>query len=111
MARLSADQVSLGRNEARLRRNQYSQPGGYFVTIVTHRRRCLFGEVVDGNVQLSEAGRIVNEMWRGLSERFANASADLFVVMPNHVHGIVTVGAQLMGPMVAGRARGIAPLH
>jgi len=86
------------RRSIRLKEFDYSQPGGYFVTIVTHHRRCLFGEVVDGIVQLSEAGRIVNEMWRGLSERFANASADLFVVMPNHVHGIVTVGAQLIGP-------------
>ena len=86
------------RRSIRLKEFDYSQPGGFFVTIVTHQRRCLFGEVVDGNVQLSEAGRIINEMWRGLSERFANASADLFVVMPNHVHGIVTVGAQLIAP-------------
>jgi REP element-mobilizing transposase RayT len=66
------------------------------VTLVTHQRRCVFGEVVDGNVQLSAAGRVVNEIWRGLSERFANASADLFVVMPNHVHVIVAVGAQFI---------------
>jgi putative transposase len=85
------DSTKRSRRSVRLKEFDYSHPGSYFVTIVTHRRRCVFGEVVDGSVQLSEAGQVVNEMWRGLSERFPNLSADLFVVMPNHVHVIVNV--------------------
>jgi putative transposase len=90
------------RRSIRLKEFDYSQPGLYFVTIVTHQRKCVFGEVADGSVQLSEAGRVVNEMWHGLPERFPDASADLFVVMPNHVHVIVNVGAQFIAPGGAG---------
>ena len=94
--------IEKSRRSIRLKDFDYSQSGAYFVTIVTHQRRCFFGEVAGGDVQLSEAGRIVNEMWQRLSERFDNVSADSFVVMPNHVHGIVTVGAQLIAPDGAG---------
>lgn len=86
------------RRSIRLKEFDYSQPGSYFVTMVTHQRKCLFGEVVEGNVQLSEAGTIVSEMWRGLPERFPNVLADLFVVMPNHIHVVVDVGAQFIAP-------------
>ena len=86
------------RRSIRLKEFDYSQSGMYFVTIVTHRRKCFFGEIVGGNVQLSDAGTIVSEIWRGLSERFLNASADLFVVMPNHIHVVVDVGAQFIAP-------------
>jgi REP element-mobilizing transposase RayT len=93
-----SDSTRTRRGSIRLKDYDYSQAGGYFVTLVTHQRRCVFGEVVDGNVQLSAAGRVVNEIWRGLSKWFANASADLFVVMPNHVHVIVAVGARFIAP-------------
>lgn len=86
------------RRSIRLKEFDYSQPGLYFVTIVTHQRRCLFGEVVDGKVQLNSAGNIVSEMWHGLSDRFPNVSVDLFVVMPNHIHVVVNVGAQFIAP-------------
>src|SRR5258706_11147815 len=84
------------RRSIRLKEFDYSQPGLYFVTIVTHQRKCLFGEIVDGKVRLTKAGTIVSEIWVGVQERFPNVSADLFVVMPNHVHGIITVGAQFI---------------
>ena len=53
---------------------------------------------MDGQVQLSGAGKIVAEMWTGLADRFPNVSVDLFVVMPNHIHVIVNVGAQFIAP-------------
>ena len=86
------------RRSIRLQEYNYSQPGMYFVTIVTRQRRGLLGEVVDGKVQLNSAGNIVSEMWHGLSDRFANVSVDAFVVMPNHLHGIVNVGAEFIAP-------------
>ncbi len=97
--------IEKSRRSIRLKDFDYSKPGAYFVTIITHQRRCLFAEVACGNVQLNEAGRIVNEMWQRLSERFDNVSADSFVVMPNHVHGIVTVGAQLIAATVLDRVK------
>jgi len=91
------------RRSIRLKEFDCSQPGSYFVTMVTHRRRCLFGVIVDGDVQLNEAGTVVSEIWRGLSDRFSNVSADSFVVMPNHVHVIVNVaiGRNLLRPIAA----------
>ena len=66
----------------------YTNAGGYFVTICTRARTCHFGNVVGGAVTLSSAGRIVQETWDSLPQRFSVAP-DEFVVMPNHVHGIV----------------------
>jgi REP element-mobilizing transposase RayT len=90
--------VKRSRHSIRLKEYDYSQPGSYFVTTVAYQRRCLFGEVVDGKVQLTSAGTIVSEMWRGLPDRFLAVSVDAFVIMPNHIHGIVAVGAQFIAP-------------
>jgi REP element-mobilizing transposase RayT len=87
------------RRSIRMKEVDYSQPGLYFVTMVTQQRRCYFGEIVDGDVHLSAAGQVVSQMWRCLSDRFPNVSADLFVVMPNHFHVIVAVGAQFIAPV------------
>ena len=75
----------------RLKGYDYSQSGGYFVTICTEHRRCTLGEVVGGLVQLSSAGQIVESIWSGLPGRFAGIEIDAYVVMPNHFHGIVMV--------------------
>ena len=82
------------RRSLRLRGFNYSSEGAYFVTICTQNRECLFGGVVDGEMRLNDVGRVVQIVWNGLSERFPNVELDAFVVMPNHVHGIlVIVGA------------------
>ncbi len=65
--------------------------GWYFVTVCTHERACLLGEVVDGAIVLSEAGRAVQQSWNGLPALFEDVVLDAFVVMPNHVHGIVGI--------------------
>jgi REP element-mobilizing transposase RayT len=69
----------------------YTQPGAYFVTICTRDRVCLFGEVVGGQMQLNELGRLVEWTWQDLSNHVANIVLDAFVVMPNHVHGIIII--------------------
>ena len=71
----------------------YAQPGTYFVTICTTNRVCSFGRVHDGVVELSPAGCEVSAAWQALPERFPSIELDAFVVMPNHVHGIVSIRA------------------
>jgi REP element-mobilizing transposase RayT len=74
----------------------YKQPGAYFVTICTQNRACLLGAVVDGEMQLSNAGEIAKAAWNELPARFPSVRLDAFIVMPNHAHGIIAVGAQFI---------------
>jgi REP element-mobilizing transposase RayT len=71
----------------------YSQPGAYSVTICVEDRLCLFGEIIDGEMQSNAAGRTVERIWRFLPRRFVGIGLDAFVVMPNHMHGIILIGA------------------
>jgi putative transposase len=79
------------RRSIRLKGYDYSQAGAYFITICTQDRACLFGKVVNGEMQLNDAGRMVLAEWNMLPERFPHVVLDAFVVMPNHVHGIVVI--------------------
>ncbi len=81
------------RRTIRARGYDYSQPGSYVVTICTWEREFFLGEVVDGEMQVNEVGALVLNVWNGLPDRFAGVALDAFVVMPNHVHGIVILGA------------------
>ena len=67
----------------------YSSPGYYFITVVTHNRDHLFGEVIDGKMRLNEYGKIVNKEWRITGEKHDTIVLDEFQVMPNHMHGII----------------------
>jgi putative transposase len=86
------------RRSIRLTGYDYKQSGAYFVTIVTRNRNCLFGDISDGEMVLSDTGRIAQVSWIGLSSRFPAVLVDSFVVMPNHIHGIIIVGAQFIAP-------------
>lgn len=79
------------RRSIRLKGYDYSQPGAYFITIVTQDRACLFGEVVDGEMQLNLAGRMVQRVWEEMPVFYPGVETDAFVVMPNHIHGIVVL--------------------
>ncbi len=79
------------RRSIRLKGYDYSQPGAYFITIVTQNRECLFGDVVDGKMRLNDAGRMVERWWLELNHKFPAARTDAYVVMPNHFHGIVII--------------------
>jgi putative transposase len=93
------------RRSLRLDGYDYAQAGAYFVTVCTQNRMCLFGDIVDGVMRLNDAGRMVRSVWEGLPDRFAGMELDAFVVMPNHVHGIITfVGAGLALPEEKGAA-------
>ena len=77
------------RRSIRLKGYDYTQAGAYFVTICTQNRECLFGEVVDGVIRPNTHGAIVFEAWHDLPNHYPNVTLDAFVVMPNHVHGII----------------------
>lgn len=77
------------RKSPRLQGYDYSQSGAYFVTICTHLRQHLFGRVEDGEMNLSDVGEIVSDRWYALPEHHPRVELDNFVVMPNHVHGII----------------------
>ena len=79
------------RRSIRLKGYDYSRPGAYFVTICTQGRLCLFGDVVDGNVVLNESGRMVQTVWNEIPHHYPYVDIDAFVVMPNHIHGIVVI--------------------
>jgi len=89
------------RRVIRLQGYDYSQAGAYFVTVCTQNRTPLFGDVVDGDLLLNDAGRMVTAEWLALPARFPTIELDAFVVMPNHLHGIIVtttipVGAALV---------------
>ena len=86
------------RQSIRLRNYDYSQPGAYFVTICIWEKEFLLGQIEHSQVVLSEAGEIAQAVWSELPGRFPFVTLDEYVVMPNHVHGILVVGAQFIAP-------------
>jgi putative transposase len=79
------------RRSIRLRGYDYSQRGIYFVTICTNKKECFLGKVSNGAVVLEDAGWAVRKTWLSLPERFPGAVLDQFVVMPNHLHGVIAI--------------------
>jgi putative transposase len=87
----------------RLKGYDYKQAGAYFVTICTYDRALLFGQFVNGKLILNETGRMVEQCWNDIPAHFPHVELDEFVVMPNHVHGILSimepVGAKNLSPL------------
>src|SRR3954453_20292180 len=100
------------RKSIRLKGYDYSQAGAYFITICCHNRHCVFGEIPVGAgftpahnkgkphglgqpqgiaPTLNDYGKIANDEWQKLPERFSNVELDVFVIMPNHMHGIIVL--------------------
>jgi len=90
------------RRSIRLKGYDYSQAGAYFVTLCTHGRACVFGEIVDGQMRLNDAGRIVADEWMKTADIRREIQLDQWVVMPNHFHGIVWI-CRIDGVNDAGR--------
>ena len=86
------------RRSVRLREYDYAERGAYFVTIVTQDRSCLFGEIINDAMQLSGAGVAIQRWWFELKSKFATVETDEFVIMPNHLHGIVVITDTVVGP-------------
>jgi len=101
------------RRSIRLKDYDYASPGAYFVTVCTYNRECLFGKIVDGEMIFNESGLIAVGEWKRSSTVREEIEIDSFVVMPNHLHGIVIikeknedsdVGASGRTPLLCGPA-------
>jgi REP element-mobilizing transposase RayT len=79
------------RHSTRLHGYDYSQGGAYFVTICTHNRECSFGEMSKNEVALNDSGMIVRAEWLKTAEMRRNIELCEFVIMPNHIHGIILI--------------------
>lgn len=79
------------RRSIRLKDHDYSQAGAYYVTIDVQNRECLFGRILNYEMILNEAGKMIEEQWNALPERFPNVELDSHQVMPNHFHGIIVI--------------------
>lgn len=77
------------RKPMRLAGFDYSQPEAYFVTLATYKRKCIFGRIENDQMFLSTYGRIVQTCWKTLSQKYPFINNDVFVIMPNHLHGIL----------------------
>lgn len=97
------------RRSIRLKGYDYSQAGGYFLTFVTKNRECLFGDVVNGEMVLTEFGKMVSVEWEKSQQIRKEIVLDEFVVMPNHLHAVVfIIGTDSSDNHVG--AHGCAPL-
>lgn len=103
------------RRSIRLQGYDYTQAGAYFVTIVAWRREMLFGEIVDGetpqggHVVLNDLGKIVHTEWERTAAVRPHVELGAFVVMPNHVHGILVFTDNVMNDVNVGATRRVAP--
>lgn len=79
------------RRSIRLKGYDYSSAGAYFITICTYQRECLFGKIMDGAMHLSPYGKIVQEEWIQSSTIRQEIELDGWVIMPDHMHGIVVI--------------------
>jgi len=75
----------------RLKNWDYSSPGAYFITICTKKREEYLGHIFDGKMILSHSGKIAHTIWHEIPKHFQNATLDAFVVMPDHIHGIIII--------------------
>ena len=88
---MSYDPAKHHRRSIRLKGYDYAQPGWYFVTIVTHNRDCLLGEIVNGKMFLNDIGIIVRNEWIKTEEIRPEIRLDEYIIMPNHIHGIIVI--------------------
>lgn len=79
------------RRSIRLRGYDYTRAGAYYVTVCTQGRLSLFGDVVNDVMVPNAMGNIVQRCWDAIPEHMPMVVCDAFVVMPNHVHGIVVI--------------------
>lgn len=83
------------RRSIRLKNYDYTTAGAYFITICTHQRECLLGTIEDGKMRLSLFGECVQSHWLNLPKHHPHLQLDDFIVMPNHLHGILWLGGMV----------------
>ena len=93
------------RRSIRLPGYDCASPGAYSVTICVNDGECRLGKVEHEQVQLCDQGQLVETAWQALPKHFPHADLDAFVVMPNHLHGIIVLTARAPGRGEAPRAK------
>jgi len=86
------------RRSIRMRHYDYGESAHYFVTICSYQRRCVFSDVSDAECILNRLGMLVERCWSELPGHFGNLALDEYVIMPNHLHGIITVPSRGITP-------------
>jgi putative transposase len=86
-----------GRRSIRLKGYDYTRDGAYFVTVCTHGRARIFGTMIDGEMRLNAYGRGVARCWAWLAEQYPYVLLDEWIVMPDHIHGIVVITDDIYG--------------
>ncbi len=94
------------RKSIRLSEYDYSFSNWYYTTICTHGRKNLFGKINNDKMILNELGDVVEEEWVRTKEIRKNVDLDFYVIMPNHLHGIIIIEQSIEG---AGATRRIEP--
>jgi REP element-mobilizing transposase RayT len=99
-----------GRRSIRIQGFDYGSPGAYFLTICARDLLPIFGNIVDERVNLTDIGRIVQNAWEAIPDHFPHVDLDAYVVMPNHIHGILYIDRRLRRYDDSDRAFGDVPL-
>lgn len=79
------------RKLTRLKDYDYSMPGAYFVTVCAQDRNCLFGKIEKGQMRVNDIGQMIDMWWRKMFDKYDNVFVDEYVIMPNHIHGIINI--------------------
>jgi putative transposase len=103
------DQQKHHRHSIRLKGYDYAQAGAYYLTIVAQNRECLFGKILDDEIELTEAGKMLEKWWYELPIKFPFIETDEFVIMPNHFHGIILINLALHAPATVGADQRVSP--
>ena len=83
------------RRSMRLKGYDYTKEGAYFITICTNDRQCNFGIMKNGNMELSPIGKMVEKHLKDIPLHFENVKLDEFIIMPNHIHGIIVIDKKI----------------
>ncbi len=79
------------RRSIRLPGHDYARSGAYYVTIVTRERVLLFGDVIGGEMRLNDTGQLILDAWEWLAMQYPYVELDSYIIMPNHLHGIIVI--------------------
>ena len=103
------------RRSLRLQGYDYTRAGAYFITICIQHRECLFGEMINDQMHLNQPGRMILSIWDELPQHYAGVDIDAFVIMPNHIHGIIVLidsnarPQEVLQPTKKGQPQRVAP--
>ena len=88
---MNINKIENSRRSIRISEFDYHKEGAYFITICAYHRKCLFGSIHDETMHLSNIGKQIKTNWECIPDHFPNAELNEYVIMPNHMHGIISI--------------------